>query len=139
MVIIKCNAALPDDERRHLEINIHDQAADGVIVLPYFCDLLTVTPGSDSIQILRQDDRAIFMEDLANERNRVAELEAELAMAMEYIRANKECETCTHNFKANPCEDVFCENCPETACVCRTCDGYSNWKWRGAHANDRRG
>lgn len=134
MVIIKCNAALPDDQRRHLEINIHEQAADGVIVLPYFCDLLTVTPGSDSIQILRQDDRAIFVEDLAKERNRVAELEAELAMAMEYVREKKNCDTCAFdNPDGKGCGDYFCHNCPTKSCPCSSCGGYSNWKWRGAH------
>lgn len=70
MVIIKCNAAMPDEQRRRLEINIHDQAADGIIVLPYFCDLLTVTTDGEGIQIVQptQDDR-------------VAELEQELARA----------------------------------------------------------
>lgn len=123
MVIIKCNAALPPDERRHLEINIHDQAADGIIVLPYFCDLVTVTPGSEEIKIMQQDSR-------------VAELEAELARAMFYISAQKECKSCAHNFKTRPCEDEYCENCPTMTCPCRSCNGYSNWKWRGAHGTE---
>lgn len=123
MVIIKCNAALPDDQRRHLEINLHDQAADGVIVLPYFCDLLTVTPDSEEIKIVQQD-------------NRVAELEAELAAAIKYISAQKDCNACAHNYEPKHCNDDYCTRCPEKSCPCNSCYGFSNWKWRGTHGTE---
>lgn len=55
MVIIKCNALLNDEQRRALEINIHDQAADGVIVLPSFCDLLNEVPKDEEIVIRYAD------------------------------------------------------------------------------------
>lgn len=54
-MIIKCNQMLPTEERRRLEINIHDQAADGVIVLPYNCELLTVTP-DETVKIVQQNN-----------------------------------------------------------------------------------
>ena len=124
MVIIKCNAAMPDKERRCLEINIHDQAADGVIVLPYFCDLLTVTPDSEDVQIMQKDDR-------------VAELEQELDAALLYISAKKDCDTCKHEMDgveadACPIDCQFCDGIPCNS-KCQYCYNGSNWEWRGAH------
>lgn len=55
MIVIKCNARLTDEQRRALEINIHDQAADGVIVLPLFCDLLNEVPKDEEIAIRYAD------------------------------------------------------------------------------------
>lgn len=119
MVIIKCNAALPADQRRRLEINLHDQAADGVIVLPPTCELLNEVPKDEEIQIMHQDTR-------------VAELEAELAAAVEYIKAQKDCTACAHNYEPKRCNDDYCARCPKTSCPCSSCHGFSNWKWRGA-------
>lgn len=123
MVIIKCNVALPPEERRGLEINIHDQAADGVIVLPYFCDLLTVTPG-EGVQIVQQARDA-----------RVAELEQELARAMFYLSAEKACVTCKHFSKAVE----ICGCCDEcqtvNAIVCCKCHEGSLWEWVGIHGS----
>ena len=128
MVIIKCNAALPDEERRRLEINIHDQAADGVIVLPYFCDLLTVTPDGEGVQIVQP-----------TQDNRVAELEQELARAMFYISAQKDCNTCKHEItpaNADRCP-ADCEWCNGEPCAhtCQTCHNGSNWEWVGIHGS----
>lgn len=59
MIVIKCNAKLNTEDRRALEINIHDQAADGVIVLPAFCDLLCTSLGKEEIVIKYADGRAL--------------------------------------------------------------------------------
>lgn len=129
MVIIKCIAAMPDEERRRLEINIHDQAADGIIVLPYYCDLLTVTPDGTGVQIVQpqQDDR-------------VAELEQELARAMFYISAQKACATCKHEnaaADADACMSIgaMCALCNNTNCRCESCRDGSNWEWVGIHGS----
>lgn len=121
MVIIKCNALLPDEERRRLEINIHGQAADGVIVLPHFCDLLTVAPDGEGVQIVQtaQDDRA-------------AELEQELARAMFYISAQKDCNTCKYENRPRAC-CADCMKCNVNGCRCRYCHEGSGWEWRGLH------
>lgn len=127
MVIIKCNVMLSDKDRRKLEINIHDQAADGVIVLPYFCDLLTDAPDGEGVQIVQptQDDR-------------VAELEQELARAMFYISAQKDCSTCKHeiggdNAAACRAANGACAFCGSITCKCKYCHQGSNWEWRGLH------
>lgn len=127
MVIIKCNALLSDEERRRLEINIHDQAADGVIVLPYFCYLLTDDADGVGVQIVQQ-----------TQDDRVAELEQELARAMFYISAQKECNTCKHEAlgdDAAACLDsgAACALCESITCECKYCRDGSNWEWRGLH------
>lgn len=120
MVIIKCNAALPDAQRRTLEINLHDQAADGVIVLPNFCELLNEVPADEEIQVIHQDTR-------------VAELEAELAAAMKYINAQRACSTCKQYDNALTKCDNVCSECKKEDCFCRTCHNGSKWEWRAAH------
>ena len=47
MIIIKCNCLLPFSERLYLESNLRMQAADGVIVLPPYCELLHCETGDD--------------------------------------------------------------------------------------------
>ena len=59
MIVIRCNAKLNDERRRALEINIHDQAADGVIVLPVCCDLLHANLGKEGIVVKYTDGRAV--------------------------------------------------------------------------------
>lgn len=60
MVIIKCNALLNDEQRRALEINIHDQAADGVIVLPACCDLVCANLAEETLVIKYADGQPII-------------------------------------------------------------------------------
>lgn len=134
MVIIKCNAAMPDEQRRRLEINIHDQAADGIIVLPCFCELLDAGyeggPDGGRILILQDDNPA----------GRVAELEQELARAMFYISAQKACATCKHEntaADADACLSIgaMCALCNNTNCRCESCRDGSNWEWVGVHGS----
>lgn len=121
MVIIKCNALLSDEERRRLEINIHDQAADGVIVLPYFCYLLTDDADGVGVQIVQQ-----------TQDDRVAELEQELARAMFFISAQKDCNTCKYENRPRAC-CADCMECNVDGCRCRYCHEGSGWEWRGLH------
>lgn len=65
---------------------------------------------------------------------RVVELEAELAAALEYIKAHKDCDTCKHCGIAcsnDPMDD--CTDCRVSDCTCRFCYYGSKWEWRGAH------
>lgn len=55
MIIIKCNCLLPFSERLYLESNLRMQAADGLIVLPPFCELLHCDQG-DEIKIVYEDE-----------------------------------------------------------------------------------
>lgn len=124
MVIIKCNAYMEETLRRRLEINIHDQAADGVIVLPPFCELLNEVPADEEIQIAHQDAR-------------VAELEEELARVMFYISEQKSCETCKYE---NP-DIKFCTaDCGACIgygnCICGSCFDGSKWEWKYANGNE---
>lgn len=125
MVIIKCNAYMEETLHRRLEINIHDQAADGVIVLPPFCELLNEVPAEEKIQILHQDKR-------------VAELEAELARAMFYISAQKSCTTCKHGRSDMQFCAVDCGKCCQASvCTCADCFNGSKWEWISADGNER--
>ncbi len=70
------------------------------------------------------------------QENRVAELEAELAAAMEYISAAKDCETCKRYGEIPdtcPCE---CDKCRHEDCICRGCNDGSKWEWRGAYGTE---
>lgn len=70
---------------------------------------------------------------------RVAELEAELAAAMNFVNDVKACETCKHHM-AMPwrCKvaEYNCMDCDSDACKCVDCDSGSNWEWRHAHGQD---
>ena len=64
---------------------------------------------------------------------RVAELEAELALAMHYISEQRACGTCEQYDNAlRECDNVCCD-CQKEDCFCRTCDNGSKWKWRGSY------
>lgn len=70
--------------------------------------------------------------------NLVDELKQELARAMFYISAQKNCDTCKHemdvaHFSADcvcDCDECSGEPCAHT---CKTCQNGSNWEWRGLH------
>lgn len=121
MVIIRCNALIDNRQAHQLITDIHDQAKDGVVVVPSFCEVLAVEDGTDLEIIVGKA-----------ESERVAELEAELAAAMEYITAEKNCDACKHIKNVPdtcPCE---CDKCRHEDCFCRDCIDSSKWEWRGA-------
>lgn len=123
MVIIRINGSLRADRAKDVVEGIHNQARAGVIVVPNFCEVLHRDPADEEIQVVY-------------ESTRVAELEAELAMAMKYITAEKDCSTCKQFDKMMAeCEDV-CDDCTKEACFCRTCHDGSKWEWRGAYGRD---
>lgn len=69
---------------------------------------------------------------------RVVQLEAELAAALKYISAQKDCSTCKHQpSDGRPeCRAVEwdCADCDKTTCKCWSCGPHANnWEWRGAH------
>lgn len=53
MVIIKCNVHLNGDEYHRLQRDLADQAANGVIVLPPWCELLNEVPADEKIQVVQ--------------------------------------------------------------------------------------
>jgi hypothetical protein len=87
MVIIRANKLTRRDQLEVLAHDIKEQAKTGVIVLPSWCELLSEVPVGDEIQIVQQKEDA-----------RVAALEKELAAALAYISASKDCTTCKHEF-----------------------------------------
>jgi len=71
---------------------------------------------------------------------RVVELEAELAAALKYISAQRDCITCKHHPKENNPACVAanwdCADCDDTDCTCMFCGPKADkWEWRGAHGN----
>lgn len=102
MVIIKCNVRLKDEDRRKLEINIHDQAADGVIVLPYFCELLNKVPADETIKVVYEQK-----DDSEKERD-----------AKEFSRRlmGRWCSTCLERYA------------PPSLKACRLCDSGSLYR-----------
>ena len=124
MVIIKLNAVVNGEDFVTIMQGIQNQAKTGVILLPSFCDLLNEVPADEEIQIIRQDER-------------VAELEAELARAMFYISALKDCSTCKNQTNAaESCWADCGECCLSNSCVCAGCFDGSKWEWVGAHGNE---
>ena len=127
MVVIKCTAACDGDKFARLTMDLHKQVqADGLVVLPFFCDLVAVSHDSE-LQIIQEKA----------ESTRVAELEKELAAAMEYITKVRSCITCKHKpDNDRPCDiaDYDCDSCESQECVCKKCRDGRNWEWR--HANE---
>lgn len=119
-MIIRVNKSLKAEAAYSLHQVLKEQAKDGVIILPAFCELLNEVPADEEIKVIRQDAR-------------VAELEAELARAMFYISAQKECNTCKQYEKALSTCDNVCSECKKEECFCRDCHDGSKWEWRGAH------
>lgn len=69
---------------------------------------------------------------------RVVQLEAELAAALKYISAHKECCVCKHQPSdgAPECRAVEwdCADCDKTTCKCWSCGPHANnWEWSGAY------
>lgn len=119
MVIIRIDANLRLTQAENVAKHIRAQAATGVIILPDCCELLNEVPADEEIKVIHQDAR-------------VAELEKELAAAMEYITTLKDCDACKHTKNVPdtcPCE---CEKCRHEDCYCRDCTDGSKWEWRGA-------
>lgn len=76
-----------------------------------------------------------------HDRARVVQLEAELAAALAYISANKDCTTCKHQpSDGNPeCRTAEwnCADCSKTECKCWSCGPNANkWEWRGTCGNE---
>ena len=122
MVIIRINGNIHPERAKIIVEGIHNQAPTGVIVVPNCCELLNEVPEDQEIKVIHQDAR-------------VAELEKELAAAMAYITAQKDCPTCKHeNMPGKPCEamDYDCLDCDWEECICTRCHQGSKWEWRGA-------
>ena len=69
---------------------------------------------------------------------RVVQLEAELAAALKYISARKDCETCKHqpveNSPVCTAANWYCADCDGTDCMCMFCSPRADkCEWRGAH------
>ena len=118
MVRIKCTANVTDETWNILNSSKRPATAT-LLALPLDC--------IEELQIVH------------NARNdRVAELEAELARAMFYITAQKDCAACKHGGR----EPAFCpadcsECCMAGSCVCGSCFDGSKWEWVGANGNER--
>lgn len=72
---------------------------------------------------------------------RVVELETELAAALKYISARKDCETCKHQPAENSpvctAANWDCADCDGTDCVCMFCSPRADkWEWRGVHGTE---
>jgi hypothetical protein len=122
VVIIRVNARMTAEQAQAIVEGIHNQAPAGVIVVPSFCELLYADQTDPEIQV-------------RHEGSRVAELEAELAAAMEYITAEKACITCKHD-NSRPACPADCDLCKHAGCYCGDCIHGSKWEWRGAHGRD---
>lgn len=122
MVIIKPNVKLRPEQMAILEETIRRQAKIGVIALPHYCEVLAKDP-DEAVEIVQQ-----------NNTDRVAELERQLAAAMEYITATKDCDTCKFAGSIPECP-IDCIDCPcdGNTCPCKICFDGSKWEWRHGH------
>lgn len=125
MVIIKCAGQIPGEQFHRMANDLHAQARDGMVVLPFFCDLVAVSADSE-LQIIQEE----------KESTRVAALEKELAAALADLSAAPSCETCKNGDgpPAYGClgAEGACSHCITKACPCRGCENGSGWEWRGA-------
>lgn len=80
MVIIKVNAYMEPDRLARITKVIYEQAANGVIVLPHYCELLNEVPADETIKVVCEQEP-----DSEKERD-----------AKEFARRVKEkmCKTC---------------------------------------------
>lgn len=129
-MIVKCPAKIPGEQYHALVTDLHKQAQDdGLVVLPYFCDLLAVSEDME-LQITQEK----------TEGTRVAALEKELAAAMAYISTDKDCRTCKHIMEPIMDDDCLgeCEQCTGGPCkgICKNCVKGSNWEWRHTHGTE---
>ena len=126
MVIIRVNAHLQAVELENVTKTIKGQAAkDGIIVLPPWCELLNEVPADEDVKVVQLPHA-----------ERLTELEQQLARAMFYISAQKDCATCRHSERdplACTMANGVCAICSESGCGCRTCRDGSQWEWLGAH------
>lgn len=76
-------------------------------------------------------------DELTNQDDRVKELEAELARAMFYLSAQKDCDTCKHGEAPGRTACLMdCADCYHDDCKCRGCAEGRNWEWMGSHGNE---
>ena len=132
MVIIRIDAPLTAAEMERVAADLHAQAKTGVIVLPSWCSLLSNADGGDEIKLYKLPTLGEKDKD-QNDADRVAALEAELAMAMTDLAAAKTCESCKHEpIDPGGCFETgyACKSCEEPGCVCHDCDNGSKWEWR---------
>jgi hypothetical protein len=58
MVIIKCNAHLDSKHLDELRQDLQEQVSTGVLVLPWWCELLGKVPDDEKIQVVQGDTPA---------------------------------------------------------------------------------
>ena len=132
MVIIRIKADLAPEDHAATAEKIRAQAATGLVILPPMCEVYVDATGEE-IQAAQQKDG-----------DRVKELEEELARAMFYLSAQRDCDTCKHNNTSlTACRTAKtcpgdCKKCLEQlrdCCPCYKCAEGSQWEWMGAHGN----
>ena len=126
--------------------NLHEEIADVRLLLEI---LRLDTPHCESLQnaisrakLKRWAERLRKNARTQNKNNdpaRIVELEAELALAVKIISAQRDCDTCKHR----PPEDNYpcvaaqydCMDCDHEHCeyACRMCYNGNKWEWRGKH------
>lgn len=64
----------------------------------------------------------------------VPALRKELAVALDYITALKDCDTCKHEQALRDRGECpgDCLDCDATDCICKGCYNSSKWEWKGA-------
>lgn len=129
MLVIKANAIMSQAKLTKLTNTLTEQAKNGVVVLPDFCDLLTEVEASEGIRVERA----------ASDPSTVLIPADEWMAAMDYIRALHDCATCKHETDGTAClaSDVDCTVCADrTSCACANCHNGSRWEWRHGHGKD---
>lgn len=128
MLVIKANAIMPPAKLAKLTNTLTEQAKNGVVVLPDFCDLLTEAEASEGIRVERA----------APDPSTVLIPADEWMAAMDYIRALHDCATCKHEPDGTACLASACDctACTVEGCVCGRCCNGSAWEWRHGHGKD---
>lgn len=92
--------------------------------------------GIDHAEKVAIDLAESIVEDVNKLKSRLAQAERERdAVVADLVQAAKEGEACTgckNNAGLDACEaaDFDCNEC-KVPCMCRTCEGNSNYEWRG--------
>lgn len=90
----------------------------------------------EKTRIIQSPDAAVALAnaiELSEAKERIVELERELAAAKSDLRHNDNCDICVGSLKAPDGCDCKCLGC-SLDCRCKDCRDESKWEWRGAAA-----
>jgi hypothetical protein len=92
----------------------------------------------EKTRIIQSPDAAVALAnaiELSEAKERIVELERELAAAKSDLRHNDNCDICVGSLKDPDGCDCECLDC-RLDCRCKDCRDESKWEWRGAREGE---